>query len=469
VILFWRLGQEEDTPLSRLSDMLCDYDPRFQEPLARVREAASLVLMVLAIWEVVRRLAVRLMEESLTVRAQQRETWPVCGRCRQWLQSKGFQPRTLHTLFGVIRWRRRVGRCPKGCKGVQVAPLDQALGLVPHQRTGVEVQWMGCLLAVFMPYETARRLLRQLTGVELAVGTLWRWVQQVGQRVRVQLEGELRALAVGKLPAVEPLAAELEALPLVIGADGVMVPFRPHPRTAKGKTRWREKVAILARLGARLSRQGTRVTQLCQRRLVAVLGTIDDLTPRLWLAAVRQGVRTAVRVVWLSDGGRGLWSVFQRRFQAVGVTAILDFYHAAQNLYKGASAWLDGRTRACQQWFADFRHRLRHGHEQHVLTELAALAEATHLPESARQTLLHVYTYLKTHEDHIRHDHFKTAGLPIGSGLVESACKWLIQQRFKGVGMRWSEAGFNHLLYLRLAWVNPRFDSFFPDRVPSPN
>src|SRR5437763_29816 len=123
--------------------MLCDYDPRFQEPLARVREAVSLVLMVLAVWEVVRRLAVRLMEESLAVRAQQPELWPVCGRCRRWLRSKGFQPRTLHTLFGVIGWRRRVGRCPNGCKGSQVAPLDQALGLVPHQRTAAEVQWMG--------------------------------------------------------------------------------------------------------------------------------------------------------------------------------------------------------------------------------------------------------------------------------------------------------------------------------------
>jgi hypothetical protein len=253
--------------LSRLSDMLCDYDPQFQEPLARLWEAASLVLLVLAAWEVVRRLAVRLVEESLTVRAQQPEAWPACGRCGRWLQSKGFHPRTLHTLFGVIGWRRRVGGCPKGCKGSPVTPLDRALGLVAHQRTGVEVQWMGCLLAVFVPYETARRLLQQLTGIELAVGTLWRWVQQVGQRVMVQLEGELRALAAGELPAVEPLAAEPEALPLVIGADGVRVPFRPHPRMAKGKTRWRElKVAILARLGARLSRQGTRVTHLCQRR-----------------------------------------------------------------------------------------------------------------------------------------------------------------------------------------------------------
>ena len=52
---------------------------------------------------------------------------------------------------------------------------------------------------------------------------------------------------------------------------------------------------------------------------------------------------------------------------------------------------------------------------------------------------------------------YKELGLPLGSGMVESACKWLIQQRFKGVGMWLSEDGFNHLLHLRLAWVNGRF------------
>jgi hypothetical protein len=179
-----------------------------------------------------------------------------------------------------------------------------------------------------------------------------------------QVADELAGLAAGTLPLAEPLAAELAALPLIIGADGVMVPFRPLPGTPPGKTRWREvKVAILARLGERLTRHGQRVTGLAQRRLVAVLGTIAELTPRLWLEAIRQQVHTAVRVVWLSDGGRGFWTVFQRCFPALGATAILDFYPAAQNLYKGAAAWLDGRTRACQQWFAGLRHRLRHGHE----------------------------------------------------------------------------------------------------------
>jgi hypothetical protein len=45
--------------------------------------------------------------------------------------------------------------------------------------------------------------------------------------------------------------------------------------------------------------------------------------------------------------------------------------------------------------------------------------------------------------------------------MVERACKWRIQQRFKGVRMRWSEDGFNHLLPLRLAWVNGSFEALF--------
>ncbi|MGA1825978.1 MAG: hypothetical protein ACMUIP_15085 [bacterium] len=55
--------------------------------------------------------------------------------------------------------------------------------------------------------------------------------------------------------------------------------------------------------------------------------------------------------------------------------------------------------------------------------------------------------------------------MPIGSGMVENASKWIIQQRFKCVGMRWSEDGFNHLLHLRLAWINGNYDELFESNV----
>jgi hypothetical protein len=81
-----------------------------------------------------------------------------------------------------------------------------------------------------------------------------------------------------------------------------------------------------------------------------------------------------------------------------------------------------------------------------------------------------VYAYLEQHRDHRDYAAYKALGLPLGSGMVESACKWLIQQRFKGVGMRWSETGFDHLLPLRLAWVNGTFETLLQIRLqPSPN
>ena len=69
----------------------------------------------------------------------------------------------------------------------------------------------------------------------------------------------------------ESLDEVTAAVELAIAADGVMVPFRPQPKTPKGKTQWREvKVGLLVRLGSRLTRAGTQVTRLLRRRLVAV-------------------------------------------------------------------------------------------------------------------------------------------------------------------------------------------------------
>jgi hypothetical protein len=133
---------------------------------------------------------------------------------------------------------------------------------------------------------------------------------------------------------------------------------------------------------------------------------------------------------------------------------MVDCYPAAQNLYTGATAWLAGRTRAGQQGFAKCRHQLRHGHAQPVVAAWAALVETEPFPEAARETLTNVYHYLQTHAEHSQYAQFKTAGWPIGSGRVESACQWLIQHRFTGGGRRWSEPGFDHLLQLRWAWVN---------------
>lgn len=321
---------------------------------------------------------------------------------------------------------------------------------------------LGCLLSVLMPYGQASEVLKQWSGLLVSATSLWNWVQQVGQRAEASLSKALRAQASGEAVSLEPIDEGLAALPLAIGADGVMVPFRPTPKTATGAIQWREvKVGILARLGTRVTRAGQTVPQLLRRRLVAVLGTIDDFIPFIQLEANRQGLDKAAVVVWLSDGGRGFWRVYRTCFAtAIGV---LDFFHAAGHLARATQALFGSLQSAqAQAWFRRWRHWLRHGQAQRVRWALARLIHLPGWSESAFSTLLQVQAYFQRHHQHTRYRHFERLGLPLGSGMVESACKWLIQQRFKGVGMRWSEEGFNHLLYLRLAWANDRFDDLFP-------
>jgi hypothetical protein len=444
-----------------LSDSIRHDDPAVQPLLSTIEQAQTLAQLILAVWPLARVLALHIIEYVLAERAQRPIAWPPCPCCGRSLRSKGFAPRQLTSLFGPLRWRRRVGRCPHGCAIPQVAPFDETLGVQPHQRTSGELQCLGCALAVFVPFATAARLLGWYCGGVVSPRAVWCWVQAAGCQAMEHLQEELVAVARGPEPTPEPLTAAQVALPLALGADGVMVPFRPEGGKAKGKLRWREiKVGVLAHLGQHRTRTGQVVTRLVQRRLVAVLGDIEALTPRLWLEALRQGIRSAPQVVWLSDGGRGLWRLYEERF-AGHARGILDFYHAAQQLWRGAAAWLDGRTTQARRWFGWARHRLRHGMPDGVLADLTEALNVEGLPETARETLRTVYAYLSRHREHINYDMYKDLGLPLGSGMVESACKWLIQQRFKGVGMRWSEDGFNHLLHLRLAWVNGRFETLF--------
>lgn len=443
-------------------DTIRETNPEWQTMFDELAKATTLSLLIIAAWQLARVLTVRIVEETLARRSQVKTEWSPCPKCGKRLQSKGFKPRQIKSIIGDIKWKRRLGRCPNKCAIGQIAPFDEELDLAANQKSDTGVQQVACLVAIFVPFETAAMLLKQMTGNHISGQAIWKWVQAAGQRMMKSLEAELEALAAGKLPEKEAMSAEIAAQTLLMGADGVMVPFRPQSKTARGKTKWREvKVAIFARLGTVRTRVGKQIPRLHRHRVAAVLGDIDDLSERMWLESLKQGMQEAPQVVWLSDGARGLWRLFDERFQSHAI-GVLDFYHAAQNVWVGIKVWLDGRTIRCQNWFTDARHRLRHGQTDDVLSDIKAASALPGLPDSTEKALTKLYNYLDKHRDHIQYDKFKEMGVPIGSGLVESTCKWLIQQRFKGVGMRWSEDGFNHLLHLRLAWVNGRFDALFP-------
>jgi hypothetical protein len=322
-------------------------------------------------------------------------------------------------------------------------PLDQALGIAPYQSSSEELIRLGCLLSIVMPYDLSSWMLHQCTGIAVSASTLWNWVERYGSSSKSRIEAQIEQYLQGESMPIDSLDEVTAALRLAIAADGVMVPFRPEPHTPKGKTQWREiKVGLLVRLGSRITRAGKQVTRLCHRRLVAVLGDIDTFIPRIQLEAQLQSYQSAPQVIWLSDGGRGFWRVYRQCFAHCAI-GILDFYHAAGHLWRATAALFDGHSPDAIQWFKRWRSLLRHGHHQTVVDSLASLVSTDLAQGEDLETLQQVQAYFQTHQLHIRYHSFKRQQCPLGSGMIESACKWLIQQRFKGVGMRWSEDGFN--------------------------
>ena len=80
---------------------------------------------------------------------------------------------------------------------------------------------------------------------------------------------------------------------------------------------------------------------------------------------------------------------------------------------------------------------------------LVRLAE--HLTESEinREEVREHLSYLRKRLALMRYPLFRQAGWPIGSGMVESANKLVVEARLKGSGMRWKRSNVNPMLALR--------------------
>ena len=73
------------------------------------------------------------------------------------------------------------------------------------------------------------------SGIVVSDVAIRQWVQVAEKQAIEQLKLQIQQLENGNSPQLESLDTPLEAMPLLIAADGVTVPFRPQPKTSKGK------------------------------------------------------------------------------------------------------------------------------------------------------------------------------------------------------------------------------------------
>jgi hypothetical protein len=65
----------------------------------------------------------------------------------------------------------------------------------------------------------------------------------------------------------------------------------------------------------------------------------------------------------------------------------------------------------------------------------------------------------------MKYDEYLAAGYPIGTGVVEGACRHLVKDRMEQTGMRCRNAGAQSVLSLRAIYLNDDWNTFHSDRI----
>lgn len=83
------------------------------------------------------------------------------------------------------------------------------------------------------------------------------------------------------------------------------------------------------------------------------------------------------------------------------------------------------------------------------------------LPHTKQQALWEHLVYLRNNDDRMRYVSLAVHGLPVGSGVTESAAKLVVGRRAKNNGQRWSQAGLRGVLTLRALHRSDRLPAFW--------
>ncbi|MEI2420962.1 ISKra4 family transposase, partial [Arthrospira platensis SPKY2] len=94
------------------------------------------------------------------------------------------------------------------------------------------------------------------------------------------------------------------------------------------------------------------------------------------------------------------------------------------------------------------------GQTDQVIAEFRALAQAPKTRKIQREQLTKTANYFERNLPHMAYDHYLAQGWPIASGVIEGACRHVVKDRCELSGMRWSQAGAENLLRLRIVAIN---------------
>ncbi len=318
-------------------------------------------------------------------------------------------------------------------------PLDEELALLPGSLTPRVHEALVRLSTHIPSFAKAAAELAWFTQVDIHRDTARRVTEAAGATaVMLQTAAAAHILQTHPVPPSGPER-------LVLSVDGAMIPL------VHGE--WTE-VRTLA-VGEVTQRSPTTAGARVHTTNLSYFSRRTDsttFTDQALAELHRRGIETAKQVAAVVDGAT--WCQQFIDLHAPDAVRILDFAHAAEYVTAiGQTVGPEGTLLETDD-LARLRHALKHMGPRSVLAELRAVVAAhADMPQLATQL-----AYLEKREAQLQYPQFQRDGWPIGSGLVESANKLVVEDRLKGAGMHWADPNVNPMLALRNAICNDRWD-----------
>jgi hypothetical protein len=335
-----------------------------------------------------------------------------------------------------------------------VVPLELRAGVVEGYWTPLAAHHAAWVVTHMTPQE-GEDLFKRLGMMGPSKSSLDRLPKQLSEcweEKREEFEEALR-----KSDLVPP-----EATTATVSLDGVMVPMKDGEGTqkraeAKAAGKLASGPAGHQEVGCGTvsfyNAQGERLSTVKVARMPEhKKATLKEMLSAEFGAALAQ--RPDLRLVTIADGANDNWDYLHGALPES--TEIIDFFHATEHLNTALASVYGEGTVACHAQFEKLRVLLLEdamGVER-VIRSLAYLQKA----HPHRKIIATELRYFRKNRHRMRYAGYRSQNLPVGSGVVEAACKTLVTQRMKRSGMRWRPEGGQAILTLRALAQSDRFD-----------
>lgn len=299
------------------------------------------------------------------------------------------------------------------------------------------------------PFARVQLKLREHYGFEIGESTI--------QRIAL---GHAQAMFQADLPSLEFPEAPGRHKQIVAQIDGGMIPVMAPDTNQKDKRKgktlsWREaKISLAHARGSRTPVYGG-----------GIEGGVETAGQRLFACAVRAGFGADSRVHAVGDGAPWIVGQIEERFGEQG-SYLIDFYHVCEYL-SAAAKMIAPDASAGKAWMEAQKDALKTDRVEAVLSALAPHREAPDLgDEQAPVRVCH--RYLDARKGQLNYREALAEGLPIGSGEIESAHRYVAQKRLKLPGAWWLVEHAEYMLALRINRLNGDWDAYWARLAANP-